>query len=1046
MSGLFGGGTISTEAEKLATIRIQTSAYGRVIPVVYGTARIAGNLLWFADFVRTANTTQQKSGGIFGIGAVKTQNTTYNYNAAIALGLCEGPITGIGYVWSEKAFDLWLNVATKLGLSLFVGNTPQAVWSWLTSNHPGQDVPYDGIAFVASPSWPLDGNASLPNQSFEVGGFCQVGGGNVDANAGVIVGDILTNTRYGLAWDPTRLDLADFQLYCTAAGIFVSPAYTEQKPAAEVIKQLLQLSLADAIWSGGKLKAVPYADATIVGNGVSWSPPAPVFDLTDDDFLVAKDSGDPPVRMKRKQPSDVYNVVQVQHEPRRVANTAPPFILLTVPSYNTSSQEAKDDALIALYGERRGQPIAFPMIRDDVLARATAQRLLQRGTAVLNQYEFTLGWRYLMLEPMDWGYITDATLGLVRAAVRIIEVSESPDGQIAVVAEDYPGGGSMVPGTIPGGSSGGGAGAPNTYVSPGSVLPPVIFEAPGSLASTSAAELWIAVTGANPNWGGCNVWMSTDGGASYKKVAVQPSGSCYGVLTGPLAAWGAEPALDTTNTLAVALLGKNTTLTSVTAAEVAAGVTLCYVGGATREFLAFQTATLTGAAAYNLTTLARALASSTDGSHANGDPFARCDQTLVRIPFPLGFPVGTTVYFKFTSFNLFGSNEENLADVVAYPFTFQNIGGPAGGNTTSTAVFEHTFFARTNGEELLLTIPTAPTEFDVRLRYPLSFAGISSARLVAYVKTPAAFGTAIELIYSTDNGATWTPVATQLSLRQAGPVQSDWFDVTRIPANVWISVRVRGGSGTETAALASLVLQCGPTVRTGGATVTPAPPDYTGGMLWRMNTQLITPVADGTEVLTIANPGTLGGNFTNGSQFGSGPTYRTGQINGRPAIYFVSIGGNTRPYALPTAGLVTPTESHVFAVLKTAGGGAAWNVGGLDRRTLFPNAPGNVSDYHGSSIERQVPISNDPTVPFLYHSHGKASLWEAYVGLTQAFTTATNTYQIAPSDLGGFYGGGFFTTMFVGYIGEFRFYSGALTADQVLGIKEQMAADWGLSL
>jgi hypothetical protein len=522
MGGLFGGGTIATEAEKLATIRIQTSAYGRVIPVVYGTARIAGNLLWSGgqqDFVRTANTTQQKSGGIFGIGAVKTQNTTYTYSQAIALALCEGPITGIGYVWSEKAWDHWLNVAAKLGLTLFVGNAPQAVWSWLTSNHPAEAVPYDGIAFVACPTWPLDGNASLPNMSWEVGGFCQVGGGNVDANVAAIVNDVLTNARYGVGWDVSRLDLADFQLYCTAAGIFVSPAYTEQRPAAEVIKQLLQLSLADAIWSSGKLKVVPYADAPLIGNSAAWTPPAPVFDLTDDDFLVAADSGEPPVKLRRKQQSDVYNVIQVQHEPRRVANTGPPYILLTVPSYNTAVQEAKDDALIALYGERRGQPLDFAMIRDATLARATAQRLLQRSTAVLNQYEFTLGWRHLLLEPMDWGYITDATLGLVRAPVRVIEVSESPDGKIAVVAEDYPGGGSMVPGTIAGGSSGGVGSAPNTLVLPGSVLPPVIFEAPGNLASTTAPELWIAVSGADPNWGGCNVWMSTDGGVSYRKVA-----------------------------------------------------------------------------------------------------------------------------------------------------------------------------------------------------------------------------------------------------------------------------------------------------------------------------------------------------------------------------------------------------------------------------------------------------------------------------------------------------------------------------------------------
>jgi hypothetical protein len=557
----------------------------------------------------------------------------------------------------------------------------------VTANHPAEAIPYDGIAYLANPSWPLDGNASLPNQSFEIGGLLQIGGTPipiVDANPGTIIQDVLTNVRYGLGWDAARIDVVDFVAYCTAAAIFVSPAYTEQQPASAVLKQLLELALADAIWSGGKAKIIPYADAAITGvdeNGdpITWTPPSAVFDLTDDDFLVPKDSGEPPVRMRRKRPR-TCTTSSVQHEPRYgpVVGLGP----TREKSYNTSVQEARDDALIALYGERRGQPAAFPMIRDDDLARATAQRLLQRGTAVLNQYEFRLGWRHVLLEPMDWGYITDAQLGLVQHAVRIIETSEDEYGTISVIAEDYPGAGGLVPGTVAGGASDGGG--PNTYAAPGDVEAPVIFEAPGSLASTSAAELWIAVTGADPNWGGCNVWMSTDGGSTYRKIAVQPTGSRYGALTALLAAWGSAPTLDTTHTLAVALLGaRDTTLTSVTSGEASAGVTLCYVGGATREFLAFQTATLTGAAAYNLTTLARALRGSTDGSHASGAPFVRCDETLVRIPFPAGFPAGTTVYFKFTSFNLFGSNEQSLAAVTAYPFTFQNIGGPAGGNTST---------------------------------------------------------------------------------------------------------------------------------------------------------------------------------------------------------------------------------------------------------------------------------------------------------------------------------------------------------------------------
>lgn len=225
----------------------------------------------------------------------------------------------------------------------------------------------------------------------------------------------------------------------------------------------------------------------------------------------------------------------------------------------------------------------------------------------------------------------------------------------------------------------------------------------------------------------------------------------------------------------------------------------------------------------------------------------------------------------------------------------------------------------------------------------------------------------------------------------------------------------------------------------------PVPPDTAVGMLWRFNAQLITPVADGTETLVVANAGTLGGDFSSTSGFGSGPKYKLSQFGTLPGIKFTQIGGNTRHYNNPTAGYVTPTQSHVFAVLKTIGGGSAWMVG--PDRTAFPATAGNVSDWHQSSVERLVPITNDPTAPFLYHSHSAAAIWEAYVATVQRFADATNTVSgTAQNTLGGHLAGGFFANVFEGVLGEWRFYAGALTDDEILGIKLQMSTDWGLSL
>src|ERR1700761_4820310 len=94
----------------LSGLQVQTSAYGKVIPIVYGTTRIAPNLIWYGDFVATPHTSNSSSGGgkggVTGGGGGKggggSGSTTYTYSAAVALGLCEGPIAGIGNVWASK--------------------------------------------------------------------------------------------------------------------------------------------------------------------------------------------------------------------------------------------------------------------------------------------------------------------------------------------------------------------------------------------------------------------------------------------------------------------------------------------------------------------------------------------------------------------------------------------------------------------------------------------------------------------------------------------------------------------------------------------------------------------------------------------------------------------------------------------------------------------------------------------------------------------------------------------------------------------------------
>jgi hypothetical protein len=72
-------------------------------------------------------------------------------------------------------------------------------------------------------------------------------------------------------------------------------------------------------------------------------------------------------------------------------------------------------------------------------AAVAAQLMLQRKAYVRNTYQFKLGWRYSLLEPMDIVLLTDATLGLAGAAVRITRIDEDDNGELAVTAEEIPG-------------------------------------------------------------------------------------------------------------------------------------------------------------------------------------------------------------------------------------------------------------------------------------------------------------------------------------------------------------------------------------------------------------------------------------------------------------------------------------------------------------------------------------------------------------------------------------------------------------------------------
>src|SRR5206468_4085955 len=296
---------------------------------------------------------------------------------------------------------------------------------------------------------------------------------------GAIVNDLLTNLFYGVGWASGLVgDYSNFSNYCKANGLFFSPVIDAQQTAAAIIDDLIDLANGAAIWSEGTAKLKTYGDTTAVGNGVTFFPDtAPVYDLADRDF-IAKGKNDP-VMIARKSRADAFNDIKVEFVNR--AN-----------SYNVEIAEDKDDASIAVYGLKADSPRQAHAITDATVAKKVANIKRLRSVYIDggNSYQFTLGWQYILLEPMDLVTLTDASLGLNKHPVRITSIKENESGELDFQAEDFPWG-TATPTAYP--YSAGAGFAPNQQADPGSVNTPVVFEANNRMSLATAYELWMGV-------------------------------------------------------------------------------------------------------------------------------------------------------------------------------------------------------------------------------------------------------------------------------------------------------------------------------------------------------------------------------------------------------------------------------------------------------------------------------------------------------------------------------------------------------------------------
>nr|DAH87325.1 MAG TPA: tail protein [Caudoviricetes sp.] len=620
MGFLFKGKSTTSRADMIADFQINTASYGEVVPEILGTTRVSGNIIDYEDFTAHEHKTTTRTGKG---GGSKHTDISYTYTVAAAIALCEGPIAGIGKVWKDKEVYQYPNESIQL--TLFNGAVAQAPWPYMTSKHPDKALPYSGLAYMAGVV-DLGDRGSLPQYNFEVYGKLRDTGDGVDVNPA----DYIEHVLQSVGADVQIEGIDNFRAYCKAADILIStPPAQKSAKAQQIINDIAEITNSLVFWSTDRLKIVPLADKPIG----TWTPANQIqYDLTADDFIAGTDGQ--LILYKRKDTSEAYNEATVEFINR--AN-----------SYEKETVSFEVVADVQRNGLKPASKKTAHYLYTKARAQYYAEQLAMKRLYAKTQYTFRLDWAFCTLEVGDLVTLTDEACQLNRQIVVITAVNEAADGQLEFTAEGKPAG----------------TYAPARYDVHENERPFIDYnqEAPSvndvaifqTVGDVGGNNVFIGVN-APAGWGGCSVWLS-DNGENYSRI---------GSITQQARMGRTRLTFNETANACEVTLNQGV-LKGGTHIDAERANTLCWVNG---EALSYEGANMAPNNQFSLTGLVRGQYGTNAISHNAGDRFIRVDEALFRYPYRKE-DIGKTIHLKFTSMNLFGSNEQELDEVQAYQYT-----------------------------------------------------------------------------------------------------------------------------------------------------------------------------------------------------------------------------------------------------------------------------------------------------------------------------------------------------------------------------------------
>lgn len=537
------------EGPRLGDLSVQSSAYGQTVPLVYGTMRVAGNVIWATGIRETRQEETQSAGGKG--GGVSVTQVTYTYSVSCAVAVAGRPITGIGRVWADGKLLRGPSGSLAVGgtMRVHTGGEAQPPDPLIEALEGMGNAPaYRGLAYVVFEDLQLAEYANrIPNLTFEV---------IADAGGAVPLSTVVTDlaTRAGLR----EVDASALSASLSGFALGRSASFRQ---AIEALSQAYPL------------------DGREVDGVVTFAPlPRSVSDSVTEAGIVAegRDGDRRTIETVRVQDQELPREIIIRHmDPAR--------------DYQVGAQRARRQVTQA----HRVDEVDLALVMDANAAKQVAEVVLGRAWMARDRVTFTLPARYLLIAPGDVVRIIPDAVNSYEVQVEEVEFG---GGRITCSGVKFR---ADVFASAASGDSG---------LFPPSVIPAVpdttlrlLNLPPVTAADLATPAFHVAAASAGDNWRGAVLYRSMDGGLDYAAAA---NLAAYAVMGTAVAVLGAGPAdyWDEAGTLTVNLIHPDMTLESRPELAVLNGANAALVGD---EIIQFRSAALNPDGSYTLSGLLR---------------------------------------------------------------------------------------------------------------------------------------------------------------------------------------------------------------------------------------------------------------------------------------------------------------------------------------------------------------------------------------------------------------------------------------------------------